>query len=87
MAVSCSLAICESNRSLIVVQTIILRDDIDGETLKELKNMFTQFQPIKIGFTTCGLFSLDLSFLSGIIGITISYVFLLHSSELGCYYS
>jgi hypothetical protein len=77
MAVSCSLAICECNRSPIVVQKIILRVDIDGETLKELKNMFTQFQTMKIGFTACGLFSLDLSFLSGIIGITISYVLII----------
>jgi hypothetical protein len=74
MAVSCSLAVCESKRSPIIVQKILLRDDIDGEIVKELEKMFTQLQTMKIGFTACGLFNLDLSFLCGIVGVTLSYL-------------
>jgi hypothetical protein len=74
MTVSCSLAVNECNRSPVIVQKIILRDDIDGEVMKELKKMFTQFKVMKIRFSACGMYKIDLSFLCGIIGATISYL-------------
>jgi hypothetical protein len=77
MAVSCSLAVCECSRSPIIVQKIILRDDIDNELVNELEKMFTQFQAMKIGFSACGLFSLDSTFFCGIIGLTLSYIFII----------
>jgi hypothetical protein len=52
----------------------MLRHDIDREEMKELKKMFTQFEVMKIGFSACGLYKIDLSFLCGIIGATLSYV-------------
>jgi hypothetical protein len=75
LAVSCSLAVGECNHSPVIVQKIILRDDIDGEIVKELEKMFIQLQAMKIGFTACGLFNLDLPFLCGIFGVTLSYLF------------
>jgi hypothetical protein len=74
MAVCCSLSVNECNRSPVIVQKIMLRDDIDGEVMKELENMFTQFKVMKIGFSACGMYKIDLSFLCGIIGATISYL-------------
>ncbi|PNF33527.1 hypothetical protein B7P43_G17600 [Cryptotermes secundus] len=74
MTVSCSLAVNECNRSHVIVQKIMLRDDIDNEVIKQLKKMFTQFEFMKIGFSACGLYKIDLSFLCGIIGATLSYV-------------
>jgi hypothetical protein len=74
MAVSCSLAINECSRSPVIVQKIMLRDDIDSEGMKELKKMFTQFKIMKIGFSACGMFRIDLSFLCGIFGATLSYL-------------
>jgi hypothetical protein len=74
MAVSCSLAVSECENSPVLVQKIMLRNDIDSETLKELEKMFTQFKAMKIGFSACGMFRIDLSFLCGIIGVTLSYL-------------
>jgi hypothetical protein len=74
MAVCCSLAVNECNRSPVIVQKIMLRDDIDGEVTKELEKMFAQFKVMKIGFSACGMYMIDLSFLCGIIGATLSYL-------------
>ncbi|PNF33530.1 hypothetical protein B7P43_G17599 [Cryptotermes secundus] len=74
MTVSCSLAVNECSRSPVIVQKIMLRDDIDSEVMKELGMMFTQFQTMKIGFSACGMFRIDLSFLCGIFGATFSYL-------------
>jgi hypothetical protein len=52
----------------------MLRNDIDSEVMRELGKMFTQFKVMKIGFSACGMFRIDLSFLCGIIGATLSYV-------------
>jgi hypothetical protein len=68
MTVSCNLAVNECNRSHVIVQKIMLRDDIDNDVIKQLKKMFTQFEFMKIGFSACGLYKIDLSFLCGIIG-------------------
>jgi hypothetical protein len=74
MAVSCSLAVNECNRSPVIVQKIMLRIDIDREQMKELKKMFSQFKVMKIGFSACGMYEIDLSFLCGIISGTFSYL-------------
>jgi hypothetical protein len=55
----------------------MLRDDIDREVMKELKKMFTQFKVMKIGFSACGMYKIDLLLLSGIIGGTLSYLIIL----------
>jgi hypothetical protein len=74
VAVSCSVVVNECNRSAVIVQKIMLHDDIDSEIMKELKKMFVQFKVMKIGFSACGMFRIDLSFLCGIIGATLSYL-------------
>jgi hypothetical protein len=74
MAVSCSLAVNECNRSPVIVQKIILRDDNDREAIRELKRMFIQFKVMKIGFSACGMYKIDLTFLCGIFGATLSYL-------------
>jgi hypothetical protein len=74
MAVSASLAANECSRSPVIVQKIMLRDDIDSEVMKELEKMFAQFKVMKIEFSACGMYKLDLSFISDIFGTTSSYV-------------
>ncbi|PNF15916.1 hypothetical protein B7P43_G07709 [Cryptotermes secundus] len=74
MALSCSLAVNECSRSPVIVQDIMLRGDIDSEVMKELKMMFTQFKVMKIEFSACGMYRIDLSFLCDIISGTFSYV-------------
>ncbi|PNF44145.1 hypothetical protein B7P43_G02284 [Cryptotermes secundus] len=74
MAVSCSLAVNECSRSPVIVQKIMLRGDIDSEIMKDLKMMFTQFKAMKIGFSACGMYRIDLPFLCDIISGTFSYV-------------
>jgi hypothetical protein len=74
IAVSCSLAVSECENSPVLVQKIMLRNDIDSETLSELENMFTQFKVMKIEFSACGMFRIDLPFLCGVFSATISYV-------------
>ncbi|PNF15079.1 hypothetical protein B7P43_G15985 [Cryptotermes secundus] len=74
MAMSCSLAVNECNRSPVIVQNIMLREDIDILVMKELKKMFIQFKFMKIGFSACGMYRIDLSFLCGIFGATLSYL-------------
>jgi hypothetical protein len=79
ITMSCSMAVNECNRSAIIVQKIIVCDDIHYEVVKELEKMFTQFQVMKIRFTACGFFNLDLPFFCGIFGATLSYlVIILH---------
>ncbi|PNF15104.1 hypothetical protein B7P43_G15982 [Cryptotermes secundus] len=74
MAMSCSLAVNECNRSPVIVQNIMLREDIDLLVMKELKKMFIQFKVMKIGFSACGMYRIDLSFLCSIFGATLSYL-------------
>jgi hypothetical protein len=74
IAVSCSLAVGECNRSPVIVQKILLSDDTDSEYSNDLDKMFTQFKVMKIGFSACGMFEVDLSFLCGIFGATLSYL-------------
>ncbi|PNF15097.1 hypothetical protein B7P43_G15987 [Cryptotermes secundus] len=74
MTVSCSLAVNECNRSPVIVQKIMLHDDIDSEVMKELEMMFIQFKFMKIGFSACGMFRIDLPFLCGIFCATLSYL-------------
>jgi hypothetical protein len=51
----------------------MLLEDIDSEVMKELK-MFIQFKVMKIGFSACGMYRIDLSFLCGVFGATFSYL-------------
>ncbi|PNF15917.1 hypothetical protein B7P43_G07708 [Cryptotermes secundus] len=74
MAMSCSLAVNECSRSPLIVQKIMLRDDIDSEVMKELEMMFTQFKAMKIEFSACDMYRIDLQFLCGIISGSFSYV-------------
>jgi hypothetical protein len=74
MTVSCSLAVNECNRSPVIMQKIMLRNDVDSEDLKDLDRMFTQFQVMKIEFSACGMYRIDLSFLCVIFGATFSYL-------------
>jgi hypothetical protein len=74
MAVSCSVAVNECSRSPVIVQKIMLRDDISEEDMKDLDKMFTQFQAMKIGFSACGMYRIDLSLLCGVFGATLSYI-------------
>jgi hypothetical protein len=74
ITMSCSMAVNECNRSAIIVQKIIVRDDIHYEVVKELEKMLTQFQIMKIRFTACGFFNLDLPFFCRIFGATLSYL-------------
>jgi hypothetical protein len=74
ITMSCSMAVSECNRSAIIVQKIIVRDDIHYEVVKELEKMLIQFQVMKIRFTACGFFNLDLPFFCGIFGATLSYL-------------
>jgi cytochrome bd-type quinol oxidase subunit 1 len=74
MALSCGLAINECSRSPVIVQNIMRRDDIDSEVMKELEMMFTQFKVMKIGFSACEMYRIDLPFLCSIIGSIFSYV-------------
>jgi hypothetical protein len=52
----------------------MLRDDIDSEVMKELKKIFTQFKAMKIGFSACDMYEIDLPFLCDYIGATVSYI-------------
>ncbi|PNF33531.1 hypothetical protein B7P43_G17598 [Cryptotermes secundus] len=74
MTVSCSLAVNECNSSPVIVQKIMLREDSDSEVMKELEMMFIQFKAMKIGFSACGMYRIDLSFLCGIFGATFSCI-------------
>jgi hypothetical protein len=76
-AVSCSLAVNECDRSPVIIQKNLLRDDTDTEDTKDLDMMFTQFQVMKIGFSACGMFRIDLSFLCGTFGVTLSYIIII----------
>ncbi|PNF15918.1 hypothetical protein B7P43_G07707 [Cryptotermes secundus] len=81
MALSCGLAINECNRSPVIVQKIMLRDDIDSEVMKELVIMFTQFKAMKIGFSACGIYRIDLPFICDIIGGIFSYIIVVSQLE------
>jgi hypothetical protein len=51
----------------------MLRDDIDSVVTKELK-IFSHFKVMKIRYSACEMYEIDLSFLCGIMGSTISYI-------------
>jgi hypothetical protein len=82
MTVSCSLAVNECNLSSVIVQKIMLRDDIDSEVMKELKMMFAHFKVMKIEFSACEMYKIDLSLFCDIIGATISYIIIFSSSNI-----
>jgi hypothetical protein len=76
LAVSGSLAVNECSHSPVIMQKVMLRDDTDSDVVKELERMFTRFKVMKIEFSACEMYKIDLSFISGIIGVTLSYLIL-----------
>jgi hypothetical protein len=74
MAVYASLAAKEYSHSLVIVQIILLRVNVDSEVMRELEKMFTQFKAMEIEFSACGMYKIDLSVISDIFGTTLSYI-------------
>jgi hypothetical protein len=74
MAVSCSLAVYECNRFPVIVQKIMLHNENGSEEMNELEKVFTQFKAMKIEFSACGMYKIDLAFLCGIFGAALSYL-------------
>jgi hypothetical protein len=73
MALSCHLTMEEPNITMSHVQNLLLRQNLDDETIEELSKFSSQLSMTKIEITACGFFVLNLQFLYGFFGVTFAY--------------
>jgi hypothetical protein len=76
ITLSCHKACEECQRCMDIVQELLLRSD-RKDTVSQLKLFSSQLENNRIEFTACGFFAVNLSLLTAITGVTVTYVILL----------
>lgn len=74
IAVVCQFAENERESSRIIVQKLLLEDSLEDDYCKELTMLSAQLRDMKIKYTACGFFTLNLPYLCSVTGLIISYV-------------
>jgi hypothetical protein len=73
----CHTTTNEAKSSRIVVEKLLLEANSRKECVKELKMFSLQLQAMKIEYTACGFFSLNLSLFTSVVSLIASYVVIL----------
>ena len=73
----CHVTTDEARRSSVVVQKLLLFETLDQVTTCYLDRLFVQLEGMRVAFTSCGLFRLDLPRFCGILGVICTYVVIL----------
>jgi hypothetical protein len=77
VAHSCQAATSEVSGSGTLVQKIILETNLKHECMKEWKMFSVQLEVMKVEYTACGCFSLNLRLLCSLIGAIVSYIIIM----------
>jgi hypothetical protein len=73
----CHVTTDEARRSSVVVQKLLLLETLDQVTTCYLDRLFVQLEGMRVAFTSCGLFRLDMPRFCGILGVICTYVVIL----------
>jgi hypothetical protein len=74
LVICCHATSAEANRSMISIQRIAACSNVKHETSIELDKLSRQLDKMKVQFTACGFFSLNLPLLCTIIGGILTYI-------------
>jgi hypothetical protein len=77
MVIVCQFAENERETSRILVQKLLLEDNLEDEDCKALTMLSAQLREMKITYTPCGLFTLNLPYLCSVVGLIVSYVIIM----------
>jgi hypothetical protein len=67
----------EVRNSRIVVEKLLLEGKCRNEIVKDLKKFSLQLQAMKIEYTACGFFSLNLSLFASVVSAIVSYIIIM----------
>jgi hypothetical protein len=79
ITLTCHITTQEANLALILVEKLLLCHDLGDDTVNELKDFSTQLGNMRIEFSPCGFFTLNLSFLYAMTGVICSHIIILAS--------
>lgn len=79
ITLTCHTTTQEAHLSLILVEKLLLCHDLGDDTVNELKDFSTQLSNMRIEFSPCGFFTLNLSFLYTMTGVMCSHIIILAS--------
>ncbi|PSN50398.1 hypothetical protein C0J52_17040 [Blattella germanica] len=75
--VSCQKTMDENFEILIRIEGLLLNSNVCIKTKQQLERFSSQLSKLKVDFSVCGLFSLNLPFLFSTLGIIFSYIILM----------
>jgi hypothetical protein len=78
---SCHTTTVECHKSQILIEKLLLRSVLAYETVDELRALSLQLNNMKVSFTACGFFSLDLPFMYNFVGMICTYIVILAQFE------
>ncbi|KAJ9581447.1 hypothetical protein L9F63_023379, partial [Diploptera punctata] len=81
ITMTCHVACSEANRTVVILQKMLLCDELDVATVNEISEFVQQINNRKLNFTACGLFSLKLSTLCAFVGTATTYLIILLQSS------
>jgi hypothetical protein len=73
----CHTATNEARSSRILVQKLLLEGNCRNDCVKFLKMFSLQLQVMKMEYTACGFFSLNLSFFASVVTVVASYIIIM----------
>jgi hypothetical protein len=74
LVICCHTTSAEANRGVVSIQRIISCSKVKHETSVELEKLSCQLDKMKVQFTACGFFSLNLPILCTVIGAILTYI-------------
>ncbi|XP_069694847.1 gustatory receptor for sugar taste 43a-like [Periplaneta americana] len=77
ITLSCQLTIQEANMTPVLVEKLLLYRNLRLDTVNELKEFSNQLSNMRVDFSACGFFSLNLSFLYAITGVICTHLIIL----------
>jgi hypothetical protein len=81
LAILCQFAESERETSRILVQKLLLEDNLEVKYCKELRMLSAQLRDMKIKYTACGFFTLNLPILCSLTGLILSYVIIMSQNK------
>jgi hypothetical protein len=77
MVTVCQFSENERETSRILVQKLLLEEYLGDKSCKELIMLSAQLRDMKIKYTACGFFTLNLPYLCSVTGLIVSYLIIM----------
>ncbi|PNF21471.1 hypothetical protein B7P43_G13506 [Cryptotermes secundus] len=78
LTICCQSTADEVQDTIVCIQKLLLRPNRPFWSTEDLKRLLSQLKNLKVEFSVCGFFSLNLQLLSGSVGVIITYIFVLN---------